>query len=129
MQKNVRETSIEAYNKIKDNGLLSKRRFQVYDILFEFGPMTANECFLKMKEYYAVMGVITNSNTTTRLGELRDLGVARELGKRICSVSGNKVILWDVTDGLPVKFEKATKVLCSACKGKGFFESQQSKLF
>jgi len=101
----VRKTSIAAFNNIKENGLLSERRFQVYNSLFDCGPATGGEVFEKMREKYGVL-IPVNSNTITRLGELRELGVAEELGERVCSISGQNVILWDVTDRLPVKYEK-----------------------
>lgn len=39
----ARDTSREAYNKIKEMGLLSQRRWEVYDILYSHGPMTGGE--------------------------------------------------------------------------------------
>lgn len=122
----IRKTSIEAYNTIKDNGLLSERRWQVYDILFRNGPMTGGEVFQLMKKQYSVMAP-TNSNVTTRLGELRNMGAAQELGRRVCTVSGMTVILWDVTDRLPVKLERSTRTKCKSCGGKGYHETTQFK--
>lgn len=37
----------------------------------------------------------------TRLSELRDRGVVKELGEVKCPISGHQVILWDVTKDLP----------------------------
>jgi len=76
----IRQTSIDAYRKIEAEGLLSKRRWQVYDILYEFGPMTGGECFAKLIEKHKFQ-FPTNSNVTTRLGELRGLGCAMEKRK------------------------------------------------
>ena len=39
----VRSTSADAYRKIRDEGLLSERRWQVYDALFAHGPCTGME--------------------------------------------------------------------------------------
>jgi len=44
-----RDTSIEAYRTIKANGLLSKRRLQVYEYLFNHGPATAKEIFVLVR--------------------------------------------------------------------------------
>jgi len=122
----TRQTSIEAYNKIKDEGLLSERRWQVYDCLYDIGPATGGEVFKEMKRRYGML-VPTNSNTTTRLGELRDMGVVSELGTRTCSVSSQKVILWDCTSNLPIKFEKPNKIKCEHCDGLGYHMEQQAK--
>ncbi len=125
----IRETSIEAYNKIKADGLLSERRWQVYDILFQFGPATGNELLIQFRKKYGTL--YGNSPVvTSRLGELREMGVAQELRERQCSVTGHQAIEWDVTDRLPVKFEKEKKHKCKHCNGTGFVsEGMQAKLF
>lgn len=125
----IRETSIEAYHKIKDDGLLSERRWQVYSVLYKIGPATGGEVFKEFKRQYGIT-TPTNSNVTTRLGELREMEVAKELGTRVCSVSGQNVILWDVTKSLPVKLEKAARIKCPHCKGTGHLNlAHQMKLF
>jgi len=101
----VRQTSIDAYNTIKKNGLLKKRKWQIYSVLYDIGPATGGEVFEEMKKRYSTT-IPTNSNTTTRLGELRNDGTVMELGKKVCSISNQNVTLWDVTDGLPIKSEK-----------------------
>lgn len=100
---NVRDTSIEAYHKIKESGVLSERRMEVYDILFNHGPLTATEIF----QYSKLNGVKGyRHNTNSRLYELRDMGVVKEVQTTTCSVTGQTVILWDVTSNLPEKLEK-----------------------
>lgn len=110
----IRTTSIESYNKIREGSLLSERRLQVYEVLFEHGPMTANELFR------ILMGktTITQSNIHARLNEMREMGCVREIGKRECSVTNNKVILWDVTDSLPEKLKEKNED-CPHCDGTG----------
>jgi hypothetical protein len=94
----MRETSIEAYNQIKAAELLSQKRWEVYDILFHRGPLTAGEVFLVGKELgYSHM----KNNISTRLTELRNLGVVKECGERECTLTKKNVILWDVTADLP----------------------------
>lgn len=123
----VRKTSIEVYHKIKSEGLLSKMRLEAYKLLYEHGPCTASELFSIAKKI--------NGNTSLRdcyqkrLGELRDQGAVSELGEKICSVSNRLVILWDVTDKLPIKTEKPVRRKCKACNGRGYFEQQQTKMF
>ena len=48
------------------------------------------------------MGGIRNG-MGSRLSELRSVGAVYEVGTRRCSVTGHNVILWDVTDRLPLK--------------------------
>lgn len=101
----IRQTSIDAYNKIKQNGSLSSRRWEVYDVLFKYGPLTGNEAIEKLKE--EGKGAKTfDTNSHSRLSELRQLGVIYEVGKKVCNVTGMNVILWDVTNNLPKKLEK-----------------------
>lgn len=91
----VRSTSAEAYYQIKEEGLLSKRRWEVYDALFTCGPSTQMECYKSLK---------TNTprdSFTPRFTELKRLGVVKELGERECSVTGRNVLVWDITGRLP----------------------------
>jgi hypothetical protein len=93
----TRQTSIDAYNKIRASGLLSKARWQVYNVLYWHGPMTAAE----LDEYLKKELNRERGGFWKRLSELRDCGVAEEGGKRICHETGSEAILWDVTKGLP----------------------------
>lgn len=89
----TRQTSIDCYNKIKENGLLSKRRFEVYEAIFKNAPCTTNEA---MKGHFS-----GSHGIGSRTSELRDLGVIYEKGTRECKVTGIVVIEWDLTDNLP----------------------------
>jgi hypothetical protein len=94
---NTRQTSIECYNQIKAEGLLSKQRLAVYSSLLQMGkPSTA-------REVYSTMDVAKQE--ATRFTELRNLGVIYEVGNRKCSVTGRTAIEWDLTDRLPVEIE------------------------
>ena len=94
---NTRQTSIDCYNQIKQEGLLSKRRLQVYESIYNSAPCTASEVF-KDKNL--------KTNQSGRFTELRDLGVIYEKGERLCSITGMNVIEWDLTDRLPVNIKK-----------------------
>jgi len=97
----MRETSIRCYNEIKAEGLLSKMRFQVYKALFDLGkPSTA-------REVDATMNVAKME--ATRFTELRNLGVIYEKGTRKCSITNRMAIEWDLTDNLPIKYDKPKK--------------------
>jgi hypothetical protein len=96
----IRSTSIEAYNTIKDNGLLSKRRWEVYDWLFHNGPSYANKVWREINPH------ANNGVVTTRFSELKAMGLVREVGETIDERSGMACILWDVTADLPRKISK-----------------------
>jgi hypothetical protein len=122
----IRETSIEAYRTIKENGLLSRRRWQVYECLFEYGPLTRNE----ISKYLSKNLIKINSNlVSSRLVELREMGVIVEIKERICSITGMTVIEWDVTKKLPAKIKKPKRMRCKHCSGKGYIEDKQLELF
>lgn len=96
----TRQTSIEAYNEIKDEGLLRRLQFQVYDALYSNGPMTQGELTA-----HAFPGT-DKTVTTPRFAELAKLGVIAVVGKRPCRISGRNCMVWDVTTALPEKPEK-----------------------
>lgn len=123
----VRRTSIEAYNEIKESGLLSKRRWQAYEILFHHGPLTANQLVRLAAEKFPAL-----KNTWTfnkRLSELRRAGIVDEIAEVPCPLTGRTAILWDCNDRLPLKMDKPRKVKCRHCEGKGFVIEQQTRLF
>jgi hypothetical protein len=125
----TRQTSVDAYHKIKDEGLLSARRWEAYDILFRHGPLTANELLAIAKQEDPSRSWSHLETLTKRLRELCQSGVADEVGTKICSITGMTVILWDVTAHIPVKFEKPKRHKCNACNGRGYIEESQAKLF
>ena len=100
---NTRKTSIEAFNKIKQEGLLSKRRFEVYEALYTSAPCTSSEAIRNAKTTFGVFGV------SSRFTELRNLGVIYEKGEKQCTITGRNVIEWDLTDKLPVNFKNKNK--------------------
>lgn len=98
---NTRQTSIDCYNQIKAEGLLSKRRLEVYEAILRNAPCTTNEA-LK----YVQSGSYGVGSRTT---ELRDLGVIYEKQVRPCRVTGRNVIEWDLTDNLPKDIKVVSK--------------------
>jgi hypothetical protein len=99
----TRQTSIDCYNEIRANGLLSKRRFEVYEALLSSAPCTSSEAIRNAKTTFGVFGV------SSRFTELRDLGVIYEVRTRQCTVTGRNVIEWDLTDRLPVNIKKSNR--------------------
>ena len=117
----VRETSIEAYHEMMESGLISERRWQTLDALYAVRPATGGEVYQEFKRRYGQLAP-TNSNITTRLGELREMDLAFETGTRECSVSGHEVTLWDVTGNLPKKILKPKRIPCENCDGSGYVQ-------
>ena len=99
----IRQTSIDCYNIIKSNSLLSKRRLEVYEALIKLAPCTATELQKSMDFDNG------GRDCMKRISELIDLGVIYEKRERNCSITGKNVIEWDLTDKLPLK-EKAPVV-------------------
>ena len=97
----TRQTSIDCYNQIKSEGLLSNMRFRVYSALLAMGKPSTT------REVYATMNVIKQE--ATRFTELRKLGVIYEVQNRTCTVTGRTSIEWDLTDKLPVNVKNTNK--------------------
>jgi len=100
----IRQTSIDVYNEIKSKGLLSQKRMEIYNIVYHNGPMTSAEAFKIINQDKPKSNVLNQSRA--RFTELRDMGCLVELGTKTCGVTGNTVIEWDVTDGLPKDLPK-----------------------
>tara|TARA_R110002073_G_scaffold7380_3_gene41923 strand:+ start:6201 stop:6614 length:414 start_codon:yes stop_codon:yes gene_type:complete len=97
----TRQTSIDCYNQIKSEGLLSNMRFRVYSALLAMGKPSTT------REVYATMNIIKQE--ATRFTELRKLGVIYEVQNRMCTVTGRTSIEWDLTDKLPVNVKNTNK--------------------
>jgi hypothetical protein len=91
----TRKTSIEAYRRMQEDGTLSQNRWEVYEVLFHHGPMTA-------LEIHAHVPNQTPNDIGSRLNELDMWGVAKETGATKINATGNKANLWDVTDQVGV---------------------------
>jgi len=97
----TRQTSIDCYNEIRANGLLSKRRLEVYEAILKNAPCTTNEA---LKDIYS-----GSHGVGSRTTELRDVGVIYEVRTRSCRITGRNVIEWDLTDRLPINIKKTNK--------------------
>ena len=98
---NIRKTSLSTYNEIKNNGHLSKKRFQVYDLFFEFGNLTGSEVSTLYKSRFPSSK--TSETIRNRITELVKMNVVEELGVTACPQSGRTVMLFGLTDNLPIK--------------------------
>lgn len=102
----TRQTSIDCYNEIKENKLLSKKRFEVFEAILKTAPCTSGEAFATMTTKENQI-----SQSRARFTELRELGVIYEKDVRKCRITNRNVIEWDLTGRLPkdVKLLKNNK--------------------
>lgn len=100
----ARETSVQAYHAIRDNGLLGKLQLAVYEYLFNHGPLTAKEITVAFQANRHAQ-----SAPWKRLSELVRAGLVREVGTVKCRYSDQEVIQWDVTDKIPDKKIKTSR--------------------
>lgn len=103
----VRQTSIDCYNQIKAQGLLSKKRMEVYEVLFRYGNQTGSQIALNHRELFGNASTISET-IRNRVTELLYLGVVEEVAVIQCPITKTKrnVIQWGLTDNLPKKYEK-----------------------
>ena len=97
----TRQTSIDCYNQIKAEGLLSKLRLETYHAMIYSSPCTAGE----LQSYIDKNG-INVKHAWKLLSQLRDLEVVYEKSERKCNITGRIVIEWDLTNKLPIKPSK-----------------------
>ena len=98
----MRETSLEAYYKIKEQGLLSREQTEIYYILARSAsPMTSGEVFNIFVKNRPANSPLSQSRA--RFTALRNEGAIREAGTRKCNISGKRCIVWEITGELPVK--------------------------
>jgi hypothetical protein len=100
----TRKTSIDCFNQIKEEGLLSNMRFKIYESILINAPCTSAEVLSTM---LSKNSAITSSRA--RFTELRELGVIYEVQNRKCTITGRTSIEWDLTDRLPVNMKKTNK--------------------
>lgn len=93
----TQQTSTDVYNEIKNKGLLTHLRWEVYNCLYTNGPLTQAETSRIIGNHGENQGI------TPRFAELQRMGVIRKIGKRRCTVTGYTVFEWGLTDQLPQK--------------------------
>ena len=99
----ARQTSINCYNQIKAQGLLSKLRLATHYAMLYASPCTAGE----LQSYIDKNGIKVK-HAWKLLSQLRDLGVVYEMNERKCNITGRVVIEWELTDKLPIKADLPT---------------------
>lgn len=103
----TRKTSIETYRQIESEGLLSRRRLQVYQTLYKIGPATAAE--ISQEDQGSFTNPAKGDNSHARLSELMKMGCVEEVGTKACSITGRNVILYDVTSDIPKPYKAVKK--------------------
>ena len=83
----TRQTSIDCFNQIKEEGLLSNMRFKIYESILINAPCTSAEVLSTM---LSKNSAITSSRA--RFTELRELGVIYEVQNRKCTITGRTSI-------------------------------------
>lgn len=111
MTPRTRQTSVDAYNTLRDSGALSRMRWMVYDIVFQFGPLTQRELYERSRTWPGFSGAV--GSATRRLLELRDRGLVEVVGERLCRYTQVNCEEWDVTalsNPLPVPDRPETEI-------------------
>ena len=101
----TQRTSIETYYEIKNSGLLSEKRWKVYDIFYQMNrPLTGAEVSQIYKANYPSS---QHSETIrNRITELKEMGLLAEFEIVDCTFTGRKVYTFVTTNNLPEKLEK-----------------------
>lgn len=94
----MRHTSIKAWDSLVASRRLGKRQSEAYDCVYRHGPVTARE----MVDITGIDGL------WKRTSELDRLGVIAAVGERVCRVTGEMSVVWDVTDKVPTDGEIAS---------------------
>lgn len=102
----VRDTSIAAYHAIKERGLLSERRFQVYEIFVEANPRPLTGSQVSRLWHDRYQGSDTSEVVRSRITELAERGLLEEDGTVFDDRTEMMVIAWRVVDRLPAEVER-----------------------
>ena len=92
-RRKAQSTSAEAYEAIKESGLLGKLQLRVLEVVVNHGPITANE----------VNERLGGHGYHKRLSELQRFGVVHTPDSRKCTITGRRCMLWEST-GQPFLF-------------------------
>lgn len=85
-----RQTSIEAWQRAKDAGILQRNQLIALQwIAEELTPLTSGEILTSR-------GIRNVNGWRARITELAAIGAIREVGRRRCRVSGRLGIVWEV---------------------------------
>lgn len=114
----MRSTSAHAYQTIKENGLLGALQLETYEIVLAYGPMTAGEA----ASVYELRHPGTHrkrNEIAKRISDLKTFGLAREVDRRACKVTGMLAGVVEIIDALPAG-KSARRRPCPHCDGRGY---------
>lgn len=100
----VSYTRDDVYQQIAKSGLLSKSKFETYDLVYKHGPLTSAE--LHQMATQNMVDAKVRSEYHPKINELRCQGVVAAIGKRKCNVTGKIATLWKITGRIPKKEER-----------------------
>lgn len=94
-----RATSLQAYAEIKEEGLLSKMRFYVYDMIYRHQPVNISQLIEIAKDDGTQ--IINTGSISGRISELVDRGVIEEDHTAPCPMTGRNTVFWKITPRIP----------------------------
>ena len=97
----TRQTSIEVYNQIQIEGLLSAVDLAVYSTLFHHGPLTQGETWKEHNSHQYMRHTVGPA-----FARLKRRDAITEVEKRTCRLTGRTVYSWDVTCHVPTKYQR-----------------------
>ena len=97
-------TSKKTYTKVMESGLLSKRRKEVYKILYDHGALTGSEVSKIWRKENNYRG--TSETVRNRITELMKMEVVKVVGLRLDPYSKQEVSVFSTNNKLPKKLPK-----------------------
>jgi hypothetical protein len=112
----VKDSSIETYHQIRDEGLLGTDQDKVYKYILANPDSTD-------REIADGFGCIPN-RVRPRRKELVNMNLVQMHAKRVCEITGRKAYSWRITLKPDLEMARrvkcAIKVRCPHCEGKGY---------
>lgn len=108
----ARDTSAQAYQNIKDNGVLTKRQEQVYETVYHIGPIGSRAVWEEIKKTHPN---VPHNSISPRFKQLIREGVLKEVGEYECPYTKETVTCYDVTSKV---LSRRNHVGASPTKGK-----------
>lgn len=114
----VRQTSVDCYYEIMEEGLIGDRQKIVYDFIIDNENLTDMEITI-------ALGYKDPNKIRPRRKELFDFGLILDGGIKKCSITGRKAHFWKINPKPDLDslrgVKKKKKIKCSFCNGKGYY--------
>jgi hypothetical protein len=112
----VKDSSIETYHQIREEGLLGKDQDKVYKYIRANPDSTDRE----IADHFQCIP----NQIRPRRKELVNMNLVQMHAKRVCSITGRTAYSWRITLKpdlvMARKIKYATKIKCPHCEGKGY---------